>query len=38
MTVLEAVGYHGPLVIEREAGSNRLADVRTAIEAIRENL
>src|SRR3954463_1773658 len=32
LTVLEAVGYRGPLVIEREAGSNRVADVRIAIE------
>lgn len=38
LTVLEAVGYRGPLVIEREAGNNRLADVRTAIEAIRANV
>jgi len=32
---LHDVGYTGPLVIEREAGTNRLADVRTAIESIR---
>jgi len=37
-TVLKSVGYTGPLVIEREAGNNRLADVRTAIETIRANL
>jgi len=35
---LKAVGYTGPLVIEREAGKNRLADVKTAIETIRANL
>src|SRR5258705_8730536 len=35
---LNAVGYAGPLVIEREAGNNRLADVKTAIEAMRANL
>ena len=34
---LHDVGYSGPLVIEREAGNNRLADVRTAIDAIRAN-
>ena len=35
---LHDVDYTGPLVIEREAGNNRLADVRTAIETIRANL
>jgi L-ribulose-5-phosphate 3-epimerase len=35
---LKEVGYGGPLVIEREAGNNRLSDVRTAIEAIKANL
>jgi len=35
---LKDAGYTGPLVIEREAGNDRLADVRTAIEAIRANL
>ena len=30
------VGYTGPLAIEREAGDNRLADVRTAIESLRK--
>jgi sugar phosphate isomerase/epimerase len=35
---LKAVGYTGPLVIEREAGNTRLADVKTAIETIRANL
>jgi len=37
LTVLEAVGYRGPLVIEREAGNNRLGDVKIAIEAIKAN-
>jgi L-ribulose-5-phosphate 3-epimerase len=32
---LKQVGYSGPLAIEREAGSNRMGDVRTAIEALR---
>jgi sugar phosphate isomerase/epimerase len=32
---LEAVGYNGPLVIEREAGTQRMADVRTAVETLR---
>ena len=35
---LHDVGYRGPLVIEREAGNNRRADVGTAIDAIRANL
>ena len=35
LAALKSVGYTGPLVIEREAGNNRLADVRTAIESIR---
>src|SRR3954464_10637334 len=34
-SALHDVGYTGPLVIEREAGNNRLTDVKTAIEAIR---
>ncbi|HEV8605937.1 MAG TPA: sugar phosphate isomerase/epimerase family protein [Tepidisphaeraceae bacterium] len=32
---LKSAGYTGPLVIEREAGNNRVEDVKTAIEAIR---
>ncbi len=32
---LKAVGYTGPLVIEREAGEQRRADVKAAIEALR---
>jgi L-ribulose-5-phosphate 3-epimerase len=31
---LHAVGYAGPLVIEREAGDDRMADVRYAIETL----
>jgi L-ribulose-5-phosphate 3-epimerase len=32
---LQRIGYRGPLVIEREAGDQRAADVRTAIETLR---
>ncbi len=32
---LKAAGYTGPLVIEREAGDQRLVDVATAIETLR---
>jgi L-ribulose-5-phosphate 3-epimerase len=32
---LEEVGYTGPLVIEREAGDDRVGDVRTAIETLK---
>jgi len=35
LTALKAVGYSGALAIEREAGSSRLEDVRTAIESLR---
>jgi len=34
--VLKEVGYKGPLAIEREAGNARIADVKTAVEAIRK--
>jgi L-ribulose-5-phosphate 3-epimerase len=34
LTALQAVGYAGPLLIEREAGSARVADVRSAIETL----
>jgi sugar phosphate isomerase/epimerase len=37
LSALKHAGYRGPLAIEREAGSNRVADVQTAIEAIRAN-
>ena len=32
---LHEVGYKGPLVVEREAGANRVADVAFAIETLR---
>lgn len=34
VAALHAVGYTGPLVIEREAGDHRLADVKYAIETL----
>lgn len=34
LAALKAAGYAGPLVIEREAGTQRMADVRTAIHAL----
>jgi len=34
LKALHEVGYHGPLCIEREAGNQRLADVKTAIKAL----
>jgi L-ribulose-5-phosphate 3-epimerase len=33
--VLKEVRYKGPLAIEREAGNNRVGDVKAAVEAIR---
>jgi L-ribulose-5-phosphate 3-epimerase len=36
LDALEAVGYTGPLVIEREAGKERLADIRQSIRALEE--
>jgi sugar phosphate isomerase/epimerase len=36
LDALEAVGYTGPLVIEREAGDDRLRDIRVAIEALQQ--
>lgn len=35
LAALKAAGYTGPLVIEREAGDQRLADVQSAIETLR---
>jgi len=35
LEALHAVNYRGPLVIEREAGEQRMEDVRTAIETLR---
>jgi hydroxypyruvate isomerase len=36
LSVLHEVGYKDPLAIEREAGENRVGDVRTAIEALKQ--
>ncbi len=36
LNALKATGYDGPLAIEREAGTQRLADVRTAVAALRQ--
>jgi L-ribulose-5-phosphate 3-epimerase len=36
LTALKTQGYTGPLVIEREGGSDRMADVRAAITALQE--
>ncbi len=36
LSALHSVGYTGPLIIEREAGPNRFADVRAAIVALAE--
>ena len=36
LDALHAVGYRGPLIVEREAGENRMADIRTAIETLRK--
>jgi sugar phosphate isomerase/epimerase len=35
LDALRRAEYRGPLIIEREAGSQRLQDVRTAIETLR---
>jgi len=35
LRALADAGYTGPLVIEREAGDNRMADIRFAIETLR---
>jgi L-ribulose-5-phosphate 3-epimerase len=35
LAALKSVGYTGPLTIEREAGNNRLADVRMAVDALK---
>jgi sugar phosphate isomerase/epimerase len=35
LTALDRIGYRGPLVIEREAGNQRAADVRTAIDSLK---
>lgn len=36
LAVLKQVGYAGPLVIEREAGEDRIGDVRRAVEALKQ--
>ena len=33
---LRAIGYQGPLVIEREAGDQRVADIKTAIQLLEK--
>jgi len=38
IAALKQVAYTGPLVIEREAGTNRLADVKFAIESLKSAL
>lgn len=35
IAILREVNYDGPLVIEREGGDDRIADVRTAVESLR---
>lgn len=35
LAALHAAGYQGPLAIEREAGEQRIADVRTAIDSLQ---
>ena len=34
---LRALGYTGPLALEREAGDNRLGDIAKGVEAIKSN-
>jgi len=34
LDAIQAVGYTGPLIIEREAGDDRLRDIRVAVEAL----
>ena len=36
LSALNRIGYAGPLVIEREAGNQRLEDVKTAIETLKQ--
>jgi sugar phosphate isomerase/epimerase len=38
LAALKSVGYTGPLAIEREAGDNRMGDIKTAIEVLKKNL
>jgi sugar phosphate isomerase/epimerase len=37
LDALDDVGYTGPLCIEREAGNDRLGDIRLAIEVLKES-
>jgi L-ribulose-5-phosphate 3-epimerase len=37
ITALKQIHYTGPLIIEREAGTERAADIRTAIDFLRAN-
>ena len=36
LAALHRIDYRGPLAIEREAGSQRMADVKAAVEALRK--
>jgi sugar phosphate isomerase/epimerase len=36
LAALHRIDYRGPLAIEREAGNQRMADVRAAIEALQK--
>lgn len=38
LRALQSIDYRGPLVIEREAGRERIADVRIAVETLRKHL
>jgi sugar phosphate isomerase/epimerase len=36
LAAIQSIGYRGPLVIEREAGNQRMADVKTAINSLQK--
>jgi sugar phosphate isomerase/epimerase len=36
LAALDGIGYRGPLAIEREAGEQRMQDIRTAIAALQK--
>ena len=36
LAYIHDVGYTGPLCIEREAGNQRLADVKIAVDALKK--
>jgi L-ribulose-5-phosphate 3-epimerase len=38
LNAVEEIGYRGPLVIEREAGNDRMGDVRKAIDSARSGM